>query len=160
MDWVDFGYLLNDKLGAYLICLGVSIIIYFLIFRKLYLSFLDPLIFSLFISVFGFSVVIFLSVTDKIDNIYLFNYLLTQIAYWIGFFTFKQLNNKTIFTSYTEKIFKDQNTLIKFFFLIVTFFYFIFQVASFTLVGTLAVISTVALLARTNDGSMGLSATQ
>ena len=135
MDWVDFGYLLNDKLGAYLICLGVSIIIYFLIFRKLYLSFLDPLIFSLFISVFGFSLVIFLSVTDKIDNIYLFNYLLTQIAYWIGFFTFKQLNNKTIFTSYTEKIFKDQNTLIKFFFLIVTFFYFIFQVASFTLVG-------------------------
>lgn len=135
MNWVDFGILLNNNLGLYLLSLLIAFIVYFIVFRETYISFLDPLVFSLFTSMFGFALVVFLSLTNSIDNKYLINYLLTQFAYWIGFFLFKPLRIKSISSKYYAVAFKDEAVLIKFFFLIVTVFYVTLQTASFVLVG-------------------------
>jgi len=90
MDWWNFGSLLNDNTGLYLEVLLGSLLLYYLIYRKMFISILDPIGFSLLFSVFGFSVVMFLYITKSIEAKFLISYLLTQAAFVGGFFTFKK----------------------------------------------------------------------
>src|SRR3569623_44421 len=96
MDWVNFGLLLSDNLVLYAGTLLGSLLIYLLIFKRLYISILDPFIFSLIYSVFGFSVVWFLYFTRSMDTRYLVSYMLTQVAFWLGIFSFKSLKKREI----------------------------------------------------------------
>jgi len=128
MDWFTFGLLLYENLPLYLCILTGSLILYIAIFRKSYISFLDPFIFNLTYSVFGFSVVIFLYATKSMDVKYFYSYLLTQTAFFVGVFTFKPLNkNKLVAQSSLTINFEEEGMLIKLLFLItsVVFFFFV-----------------------------------
>ena len=54
MDYFDFFLLLNDQTTNYLCCLAIAIIVYTVVFRKTFLSLLDPFTFPLIGSGFGF----------------------------------------------------------------------------------------------------------
>ncbi len=135
MDWFSFGLLLNDNIVLYGIILFITIILYFFLFKKLYISILDPLIFSTVFSCFGFSVVLFLYFTQSILLKYLVSYLFTQVAFWIGLFSFKSLTIPQIIEK--QKIIKFQNEelLVKIFFIITSFLYISIQLISYIVVG-------------------------
>jgi hypothetical protein len=88
MGKLEFSQLLIENFNVYLIILTILIFIYFLIFRKLYISFIDPLIISQIFSLFASSVVYFLSALNLIDFKYTFQFTITQLLFWIGLFTF------------------------------------------------------------------------
>lgn len=90
----EFFIFVVENIWLYLGCLGFAILLYFLLFRKVYISIFDPLIIALIGSMFSFSVVSFLFLIDEIDTFYLSNYLLTQVAF-IGCFL---LMNRTKLT--------------------------------------------------------------
>lgn len=135
MDWSEFGLLLNEHLYLYLQLLVFSVIVYIFIFRKVYISFLDPFIFSVVFSVFGFSVVLFLYLTNNIPEIYLISYLLTQVAFWLGFFSFKQLNKESIQRESSDVTFDYQLHFIKYFLIFSSIIYILLQVSSYLYVG-------------------------
>ena len=135
MDWVNFGLLLKDNVILYCFVLGVSVFIYALIFRRLYISILDPIVFALIFSVFGFSVVWFLYFTKSIETRYLVSYLLTQIAFWAGLFTFKSLGKREVLSETKMVRIEDEELLGKIFFVTFSSIYIIIQLISYKLIG-------------------------
>lgn len=136
MDWVTFGLLLYDNLPLYISILAGSLMLYIVLFRKSYISFLDPYIFNLIYSVFGFSVVIFLYATKSIEVKYLYSYLLTQGAFFAGLFAFKPLNKSRLVGQNIPRInFEEEGILMKVLFLITAVAFFFAQVISYKLVG-------------------------
>ena len=96
MHWGEFILLFSNHILLYFSILISIIALYVIVFKHVYISYLDPLIFSLIFSAFGCSVVIFLYYTKSIDTKYFLNYLFTQIAFFIGFFVFKSIRKKDI----------------------------------------------------------------
>ncbi|GAA4327284.1 hypothetical protein GCM10023149_30610 [Mucilaginibacter gynuensis] len=136
MDWYTFGLLLYDNLYLYLGILAVSLFLYFILFKKNYISFLDPLIFNLIYSVFGFSVVVFLYATQSIELKYFISYLLTQAAFFIGLFFFKPLTRNSIVSGTNVKTyFEYESMLIKLLFMLTSVTYIFVQLLSYKLVG-------------------------
>ena len=135
MDWFAFGLLLQANIPLYTVILTLSILIYVFLFRKIYLSILDPLIFSLIFSVFGFSVVWFLYFTNSIELRYLLSYIFTQTAFWLGLFTFKALNTKGIFAKSKTVILEKEELFVLIFFWVTSGLYIILQVLSYFVVG-------------------------
>ena len=132
MDWYAFGLLVYLNRTLYVGILVIAFILYFFIFRKTYLSFLDPLIFNLLYSVFGFSVVIFLYATENIAARYLYSYLLTQAAFFLGLFAFKPLNRSVILAIYKQSnVFGEEVLLVKLLFFISASIYVIIQLLSY-----------------------------
>lgn len=156
MDWYSFGLLLYDNIPLYLVILTCSLLFYFLIFRKTYISFLDPLIFNLLYSVFGFSVVIFLYATQSIHARYLWSYLLTQAAFLTGLFWFKPLQkDRIIQTDKPIRRFEEEGILIRILFLVCSSVYVVVQLLSYKLVGIpLFMLSRVGAYA--DSGGLGL----
>lgn len=135
MEWGAFGLLLYDNIYIYISCLLASVLLYYFIFRRTYISILDPWILSTVFSCFGFSVVWFLYFTNSIDVIYLYSYLLTQGAFWLGLFTFNNLKKGEILSKATENVLKNENNFIKIFFLVSSFLYVIIQILSYSVIG-------------------------
>jgi len=136
MDWYTFGLLLYEQLPLYLLCLAIALLLYFFIFRKAYLSFLDPYIFNLLYSVFGFSVVIFLALTLNMDARYLWSYLLTQGAFFAGIFTFSNLKKSDVIASDSSYRFLDEEGIwMKCLLMVSAGTYIIVQLFSYKLVG-------------------------
>jgi oligosaccharide repeat unit polymerase len=135
MDWVAFGLLLNDNIFTYVITFVVSVIVYYFLFRKMYISVLDPIIFSVIFSCFGFSVVWFLYFTDSIETKYLLSYLFTQIAFWLGLFTFKSLSSKQILKERKIIRLENEDSFLKVFFFISTLLYVFLQLLSYWIIG-------------------------
>lgn len=81
---------LLESFDVYSICLLLSCIIYYFLYRGVLGSIFDPLTLQVAGSMFGFSVVLFLYFKDLISYYYFTNYLLTQSAFFLGFFIIKQ----------------------------------------------------------------------
>lgn len=135
MGWLEFGELLNDNIKLYIILFVCTTILYFFIFRKVYISFIDPLIFNTLYSAFGFSVVWFLYYTSNIDIKYLISYLLTQIAFWTGLFSIKSLSKKSILAEKTMLFFKEEILFLKSLFFVTTLTYVAMQLLSYEVIG-------------------------
>jgi len=135
MDWVSFGLLLSDHMLLYSGILIASIIFYVSLFRKFYLSVLDPFMFSLLYSVFGFSVVWFLVCTDNINSRYLASYLFTQVAFWAGLFTFRPLKKQQVMAPAKMWLLEDQDILEKSLFIVSSGIYIAAQLLSYKVIG-------------------------
>jgi len=135
MDWVAFGLLLNDNTLLYAAILLGSLILYYFIFRKIYLSILDPIVFTLGFSAFGFSVIWFLYFTGNIANKYLISYLLTQAAFILGLFSFKTLRKEKIIAERKTFTLQHEGLFLKLLFLISSSIYVIAQLVSYKVVG-------------------------
>jgi oligosaccharide repeat unit polymerase len=88
MSYFDFALFLDKHLDEYFLCLFFSVILYGIIFYKKIFSIFDPFTLSVFGSMMGFSVVLFLKKTDVINDYYFYQYIFSQISLWAGFFIF------------------------------------------------------------------------
>jgi len=68
--------------------LGVSFLLYVLIFRHYVFSLFDPMAFDLIYSCIGFAEVVFLFWIGEIENYYFLSYLSTQMAFFAGILMF------------------------------------------------------------------------
>ncbi|HWD88587.1 MAG TPA: hypothetical protein VG367_10705 [Mucilaginibacter sp.] len=155
MDWVSFGLLLKANEVLYCIIFAASAIFYALLFRRMFISILDPFFFALIFSVFGFSVVWFLYFTKSIDARYLVSYLLTQIAFWAGLFTFKSLRRREILSKVKVVRIEDEELLEKIFFVTVSSIYIMIQLASYGLIGIPLLLSSHIDIYN-NSGGLGI----
>jgi hypothetical protein len=135
MDWIAFGLLLNDNILLYVAILLVSVVLYYFIFRRMYLSILDPIMFSLIFSVFGFSVVWFLYFTNSLANKYLISYLLTQFAFIFGLFSFKNLRKSKIMDERKTFRLQNEDLFLRLLFITSSIIYMIAQLISYKVVG-------------------------
>lgn len=92
MSYIDFGILLYDNIQLYIAIFLCTILLYWVLFHNLINSILDPFFMSLFSSAAGFSVVWLLYLTNTISVFYFYQYLITQILFWIGFFLLSKKN--------------------------------------------------------------------
>ncbi len=100
MDTSSFYTLIFSNIGLYSICLLLSIIVYYFVFRKYFLSILDPFFLGICFSLLGFATVLFLFFNNNINIYWFFSYLLTQFAFFIGFRMCRPLT----IAKYSEKI--------------------------------------------------------
>lgn len=135
MSWLEFGILLNNNIILYLIITLISIVLYFFIYKNIYLSILDPVIFNTLYSVFGFTIVWFLYLTLNIDLKYLISYLITQLAFWFGLFFFRSLNKDSILSINKVIFFRREPFFIKTLFFVTTIVYISIQLLSYIKVG-------------------------
>lgn len=135
MDWVAFGLLLNDHTALYAAILLGSLAVYYFIFRRIYLSILDPIIFTIVFSAFGFSVIWFLYFTGNIADRYLISYLLTQAAFIAGLFTFRSLKKDKIVSERNTFKLQNEGLFLKLLFITSSSLYTIAQLVSYKVVG-------------------------
>jgi len=96
MSYEVFYLLFIDNFWFNLCIVFVTIIIYLLIFRKNIYSIFDPLFFYILLSSAGNSVVFILFLSGDIPQYYLYQFLLTEASFILGFFCFKPINLKKI----------------------------------------------------------------
>lgn len=85
MSYYDFTTFLMENLNLFIHVFFFSLFLIGCLFWKHYLSIWDPLTISVLASIAGFSVVQLLYIKKEIESYYYVHYLLTQIAFWIGF---------------------------------------------------------------------------
>jgi len=95
MSWGDFSIFFFRNIGIYIFpCLVLSIFIYYILFKKHIVSILDPFSLAVIGSMFGFSIVVFLRVTNTISERYFFQFIFSQSAFFIGFFILNKIAKK------------------------------------------------------------------
>lgn len=105
MKGIEFFFLLENNLLQYLQILVVIFIIYYIIFRKYFISIFDSFILLQLYSALAASVVVFLYIQGFIPNTLFWQFICSQVAYIIGLFTYKapQLKNYIIVKTYSTK---------------------------------------------------------
>lgn len=98
-----------------------SILIHYFIFRSHIKSILDPYFLAIISSIFCFSDVFLLYFTSNISFYLFFNYLLTQIAFFIGIYTFKSRKNINVLNK-TNLISNKYSNIIAFYFFSAVYF--------------------------------------
>ncbi len=88
MGVFEFTKLVLEHLGLYLCILVCSILVYYKILRKICFSIVDPFFLAQISSLFAFTVAIFLFAIGEIEVSYGVQFLLTQIAFWIGIYRY------------------------------------------------------------------------
>ena len=99
MSYEVFYLLFIDNFWFNLCIVFVTIMIYLLIFKKNIYSIFDPLFFYILLSSAGNSVVFILFLSGDIPHYYLYQFLLTEASFILGFFCFKPINLKKIHTA-------------------------------------------------------------
>ncbi|OUP05761.1 hypothetical protein B5F34_16100 [Mediterranea sp. An20] len=84
MSRFEFSELIVENFGTYLLIFILSILLYYIVLKKIFISLIDPFFLTQIFSFFAFTVAIFLWVTGTIKWQYGLQFLLTQIAFWIG----------------------------------------------------------------------------
>lgn len=96
MTYLQFSILLYQKLFIFLLIWILLLFFGLFLFRKYIYSIIDPLFFTIILSFSGYTIVFFLFLLGYIKNYYLYSFILTQSAYFIGFFTVKPIKRKLI----------------------------------------------------------------
>lgn len=155
MHWGEFILLFSNHIPLYFLILVSVLAMYVIVFKHLYISYLDPLIFSLIFSAFGFSVVVFLFCTKSIDIKYFLSYLFTQLAFFLGFFTFKSLRKKDLMTNEGAKNYLNYH-LVLFMAVNLSLVYIACYIATYVLVGVPLLMGThIDIYAGSGYGVLG-----
>ncbi len=126
MNNYEFFVDILNNINLFFSILIFSFILHFFLFRKLIKSFLDPYFISVFYSVFCFADVFFMFLINKISFYVFVSYILTQLGFILGFYTFKK--RKESLNKVENKVKESNitsNNLIAFYFF--SFIYLFFQ---------------------------------
>lgn len=95
MNRFEFGELIYDNVGIYIIVFLCTTWLYYIVFKPFFISLLDPFIITQFFSLFATVSVLFLGIIGVVDIDCLLQFSFTQLAFWIGLYSFKPkvLNN-------------------------------------------------------------------
>jgi hypothetical protein len=91
MDSPEYIYLIFDNLIEYLLSLLIVASIYLMVFKKYYLSILDPFLIPVVFSAFSSTTVVFLFWIDEVSPYYYWQFVLTQSAFFLGFRIFSPI---------------------------------------------------------------------
>lgn len=91
MGHIEFYAFFIKYWDIYIYSFVLCFFIYYLTYKKVLISLLDPLNLSIFFSFLAASVVFFLFFIGEINTYYFLSYCLTQIAFTFGFFVFKPI---------------------------------------------------------------------
>lgn len=133
----SFAYfeLLFNNWPLYLASLLIVSLVYFIVFKKYYISLLDPFTFTCFFSAMSITVPIFLFFVNAITTRIFISFVVTQIFFFLGFRIFSPIKIDSI---PIRKI-QDHNTqeirFIKWFFIVIGFTNILLQLFSYKLVG-------------------------
>jgi hypothetical protein len=104
MNTVSFFLLLSQNLIIFLVILVLICGLYYILFKKFIISVVDPFFLQFVSSLFGFSVVVFLFIMNKIEMYYFSSYVFTQFAFFGGFLLGnKKFSNGKINTDFRIK---------------------------------------------------------
>lgn len=147
------GSVLWPNIGLYYLVLLLSLALYYFIFKRYYVSIIDPAFWIFIPSLFGFSIVLFLKITEEITDYYFFSYLITQSAYVVGFIISSKGKKVTISRSLklgNEKFFY------KIFFLVSLVLYAGTTLASYLILGIPLLAESRLDIAANAKGGMGV----
>lgn len=133
MGNAEFLLLLSSNPWLFAGCLLGALLLYFLIFRKVWVSILDPISLTWIASAVGFAVVWFLYLTDEILPIYLWSYLTSQAAFLVGFFV--SFRSKFCITIPRRWSLHNEEVVGKYIFVGATMVDIVAQLAQYALVG-------------------------
>jgi hypothetical protein len=91
MNHSDFAFLLSDNILLYASIFFVVISLYFLVFKKQFYSYLDPLFFTVITTSFSTTVVLFLFCLKAIDITLLSSFIFSEMAFIFGFLAFGRI---------------------------------------------------------------------
>jgi hypothetical protein len=122
--------------GTYLCSLIFCLVTYYFIYRRVFLSLLDPLNFNIFFSCLGSSVVIFLFLIGEINLYYFSSFCFTQILFTLGFFVFKPIKlQKVDHLKRKEVKFEDELLFLEIMFIVSSLFNIISQLYVYSVRG-------------------------
>lgn len=129
-EFIGLVFMPNQSL--YYLLLLFSIIVYAIIYRKYYISIIDPSFLEVINSMFGFSVVLLLWFTDNMSLYYFSNYLTSQIAFWAGFIYISKRGS-----SLSDSMIKvtDEKNMLKCIFFISLIFYIATTILGYIVLG-------------------------
>tara|TARA_B110000285_G_scaffold234993_1_gene314104 strand:+ start:1813 stop:3123 length:1311 start_codon:yes stop_codon:yes gene_type:complete len=135
MDSYNYFLLVFDNFFIYLFCTIIIFFIYFLIFRKYYLSLLDPFTYVTFFSAFASTVPVFLFVIKEIQFNLFLSFLITQVSFFLGFHFFSPLKIKRISLTKIASPNSNEIRFVKWLFIVVGLSNIFFQIYSYKMFG-------------------------
>lgn len=133
MNSYDYFYLVYENNWIFLLSFSITIVVYFLVYRKYYLSLLDPFTYAIFFSAMAVTVPIFLFFIGKISFILFLSFLLTQGFFFIGFLLVSPL--KLNFSETKNTLSGLELRFLKYFFLLISTTHILLQLYSYKLFG-------------------------
>jgi oligosaccharide repeat unit polymerase len=119
MNNFDFLSLIIDSPYTYTICILLALTTFYFIYKRIVISVLDPFFLTQLFSAIGFATVLFLLLQNVISTKIFLQYILSQSAFIIGFFTFKKVFKSE---NYNFSINQNQTQFFLFFFFTLIFF--------------------------------------
>jgi oligosaccharide repeat unit polymerase len=114
-----------NHINLFLSILVFSCLLHFFLFRKLVKSFLDPYFISVFYSVFCFSDVLFMFLINKISFYVFSSYILTQLGFILGFYTYSKIKDSSYeIVNEVKESNRTANNLIAFYFFSIIYLFF------------------------------------
>lgn len=135
MNSFEYFELLFDNWFIYLLSTIIVFVTYYFVFKKYYISLLDPFTYTCFFSAMSLTVPVFLFFVNQISLRIFISFLMTQLCFFIGFRVFSPIKIKNI------KYYKKQNfdyqeiRFIKWLFVIICTSNIVLQLFSYKLLG-------------------------
>lgn len=138
MSYVDFFLLAEDNLlSLILFSLGI-VTLYLLIYKKYILSIFDPMFFAIVATGLANTIIFFLYDLNEIKPYYLYSFIITELAFFGGFFLFKPIKSHKDFlseNSFNSTISIYDENFISILFYWSSFFHFASQLLTYYYVG-------------------------
>lgn len=150
MNSFDYFELVFENWFLYLASVVIVFFVYFIVFKKYYISVLDPFTFTCFFSAMAITVPVFLFFVNEITVRLFISFVLTQLFFFLGFRIFSPIEINKIEPRKKLDIDGQEIRFIKWFFIIIGFTNVSLQLFSYKLVG-------IPLLAESRLGIYGES---
>ena len=135
MNSFEYFNLVFENSFLYLVSVVIVFFVYYILFRKYYISILDPLTYTFFFSSMAITVPVFLFLMDEINTRIFLSFLITQLSFFIGFRVFSPIVVKTL-TNKKKQINKGNEIIFaKWFFIIIGLTTISLQLFSYKLFG-------------------------
>jgi hypothetical protein len=135
MNSFDYFEILFENWPYYFLSVIIVFIVYYLVFRKYYISILDPFIYTCFFSAMSVTVPIFLFFVDAIGLRIFLSFVITQVSFFIGFRLFTPIKLKKI--NFKQELDHNPQVIrfIKWFFILIGLSNIFMQLFSYKLFG-------------------------
>lgn len=135
MDSFEYFALLFENWPKYLASVLIVGLVYYIVFKKYYISLLDPFTFTCFFSAMSITVPVFLFFVNAITNRIFLSFVLTQMFFFLGFRMFSPIRVDKIMPSKSQDENVQEIRFIKWFFILIGFTNIGLQLFSYKLVG-------------------------
>ena len=135
MDSFDYFQLVFDNPYLYLLSIVIVCVAYYYVYRRYYLSILDPFTYATFFSAMAVTVPVFLLFINQISAKLFFSFLATQGAFFAGFLMIKPVKFNSLSIEKPINYNARSIRFAKWFFIIIGVSNIIFQLMSYKLFG-------------------------